>query len=193
MSEVNLYFPTPIYTESNLFDEEQNEQWTNKILELQQSIPSGGDEWQGNTYTTHNTYNLMLDDDFKPLITSITSHVSAFAKEFNSIYDHVCNSAWGNINLPGTFQEYHAHPGSVFSCVYYPSIPEGSGNIVFESPFVPDMSPVKSITQQNHLTFENINYAPRNGTLIIFRSFIKHCVKQGTNDKPRVSIALNFG
>ena len=192
MSEINLYFPTPIYTHTNLFDKEQNEQWSNAILKLQETVPSGGQTWQGNTYTTHETYNLLTDNMFLPLIESVTSHVDAFTNEFISDYEHTCQSAWGNVNMPGTFQEYHVHPSSVFSCVYYPKVPENSGDIVFESPLIPDMMPVKNISSPGNLNFERINIPPQEGLLIIFRSYLRHCVNQGFNTEPRISIALNY-
>lgn len=193
MAEINLYFPTPVYVETDLFDEEQNKIWCNRILELQKIVPAGGVEWEGGTYTTHSTFNLLEDATFEPLFIAVQEHINAFTKEHNSEHQHICNSAWANVNKPGTYQEYHTHPSSVFSCVYYPSVPEGSGNIVFESPHVPDMFPVAGITQMNDLTFERIHIAPKVGTLLIFRSYVRHCVQQGTNKEPRISIALNYG
>lgn len=193
MSQINLYFPTPIYTHEDIFNKEQNDLWSNKILELQETIPSGGTTWEGNTYTTHGTFDLLDDSTFSPLINIIADHVQKFASEFASEYTYQCNGAWGNINTKGTYQEYHVHPHSVFSCVYYPKVPQGAGNIVFESPLVPDMMPVRNITKQNDLNFERIDYHPKEGMLIIFRSYLRHCVQQGTNTESRVSISLNFG
>lgn len=192
MAEINLYFPTAIYVEADLFDQEQNKIWCDRILDLQKTVPAGGKEWEGGTYTTHSTFNLLNDEIFSPLFEKIQYHVNAFTKEHNSEFEHTCNSAWANINAPGTYQEYHTHPSSVFSCVYYPQVPEGSGNIVFESPNTPDMFPIVGINQLNDLTFEHIKYSPKPGTLLIFRSYLRHCVQQGNNTEPRISIALNY-
>jgi uncharacterized protein (TIGR02466 family) len=192
MAEINLYFPTPIYVETNLFGEKENKVMSDRVLELQKIVKSGGLEWEGGTYTTHSTFNLLNDKVFHPLLDTVQHHINEFTKAHNSNYLHRCNSAWANINQPGTYQEYHSHPSSVFSCVYYPHVPENSGDIVFESPHVPDMFPVINITQMNDLTLERINYKPKSGTLLIFRSYLRHCVRGGTNTEPRISIALNY-
>lgn len=192
MPEIKLYFPTAIYTETNLFNAEQNKIWSDKILELQKTVPSGGLDWEGDTYTTHSTYELTRDKLFTPLLDKIQEHINAFTNEHNSEFVHTCKSAWGNVNLPGTYQEFHSHPSSVFSCVYYPNVPSGSGDIIFESPLVPDMMPIIGMKQINDLSLQRTCYTPEEGMLIIFRSFIKHSVRAGTNTEPRVSIALNY-
>ena len=192
MAEINLYFPTAIYVQQDLFNEEQNKIWSDRIFDIQKNVPSGGKEWEGKTYTTHSTFNLLEDELFAPLFEAVQSHINSFTKEHNSEFMHKCDSAWANINDPGTYQEYHTHPSSVFSCVYYPKVPDGSGRIVFESPNTPDMFPIVGINQMNDLTFEHIKYNPKPGTLLIFRSYLRHCVQQGNNTEPRISIALNY-
>ena len=192
MAEINLYFPTAIYVQQDMFDKEQNKIWSDRILDMQKNIPSGGVEWEGKTYTTHNTFNLLEDETFAPLFEAVQLHINSFTKEHNSDFLYKCDSAWANINNPGTYQEYHTHPNSVFSCVYYPKVPEGSGKIVFENPNSPDMFPIRGINQPNNLTFENIKWSTQPGTLLIFRSYLRHCVQQGNNTEPRISIALNY-
>lgn len=192
MAEINLYFPTAIYVQQDMFGKEQNKIWSDRILDMQKNIPSGGVEWEGKTYTTHNTFNLLEDETFAPLFEAVQLHINSFTKEHNSDFLHKCDSAWANINDPRTYQEYHTHPNSVFSCVYYPKVPEGSGSIAFESPTLPDMMPVLNIKERNDLTFERVAYTPKAGTLLIFRSYIRHCVREGTNTEPRISIALNY-
>ena len=81
----------------------------------------------------------------------------------------------------------------MFSAVYYVKVPEGSGNIIFEDPRMPDMLPVKNIPERNSLSFNKIGYTPAEGTLLIFRSSLRHCVQEGTNVDPRISISMNFG
>jgi len=192
MPEIQLHFPTPFYIEHNLFSIKENDRWAEKIIDLQNTVPSGGLDWEGNTYTTHNTFNLLDDSAFSPLLNEIQNHVNNFTNEYDSDRLHTCKNAWGNVNLPGTYQEFHSHPSHVFSCVYYPKVPEGSGEIIFESPLVPDMMPVLNIKNINTLSRERFWVTPKQGTLIIFRSYIRHSVRAGTNTEPRVSIALNY-
>lgn len=192
MPDIQLHFPTPFYIEQNLFSKTQNDKWADEILELQKTVPSGGVAWEGNTYTTHNTFNLSDLPSFKPLLDEIQIHVNNFTNEYDSDIVHNCTNVWGNINEPGTYQEFHSHPNHVFSCVYYPRVPQGSGEIIFESPLVPDMRPVNNMKSINVLSEERFHITPNEGTLIIFRSFIRHAVRAGKNTTPRISIALNY-
>ena len=41
MPEINLYFPTPIYIETDLFDAKQNQIWNERLYKLQETVESG--------------------------------------------------------------------------------------------------------------------------------------------------------
>ena len=97
-----------------------------------------------------------------------------------------------NIATGSKWQEFHAHNGNVFSAVYYVSVPEGSGRIVFEDPKEPDMCPIKTKENRNQLRYSRTGYTPETGTLIIFRSYLRHSVEPGKNTEPRISIAMNY-
>lgn len=193
MANIELWFPTPIYIEQNLFPESFNKQLEKEILEWPATIPSGGTDWEGGTYTTHITHDLSESKMFEPVLDCIHEHVNEFAKAHNSFYNYQMQHSWANIAQPGNFQEYHTHDGSIFSAVYYVTVPEGSGNIIFEDPRMPDMLPLKEIKERNQLSFIKTGYSPAVGTLVIFRSYLRHCVQVGTNTSPRISLALNFG
>lgn len=193
MAKLELWFPTVIYIEEELFPKETNKKWTEKIQDISTQVPSGGEEWEGKTYNTHNKYNLVTDPAFNSLFEVITEHVHAYAREHNSIAKYKCDTAWANIAHSENFQEYHTHDGSVFSAVYYVNSPEGSGDIVFEDPRMPDMLPMRNIPERNPISFTKIGYQAHDGMLIIFRSYLRHCVQSGSNKEPRISIAMNFG
>lgn len=193
MPTVEKWFPTTIYQESNLFSQEQNLLWKKHSLAIQQQIESGGDEWEGGTYTTHNTvYDVRHDAIFGPLVDAVSNHVHNYVKMHNSTKEYFCESAWLNISKTNTFQEMHTHNESTISAVYYISTPPGSGKLVFEDPREPDMLPIKDIAVRNDLSFVKIGYEATEGTLIIFRSYLRHMVTIGLNNEPRISIAFNF-
>ena len=189
---VELWFPTAIYIEDNLFSKEQNDAWAEHVLDYKKSIPSGGDGWFGDTYTTHGTFDILNDPVFAPLVESITSHVNKFAKMHGSTGVFSCDYSWVNIADAGQFQEFHTHNGNTFSLSYYITAPEGSGQIVFEDPKEPDMKPVKNIAERNTLSFIKTGIAPKQGSLILFRSYLRHLVTPGTNTSPRISVSMNF-
>lgn len=192
MQKVEMWFPVAIYSAENIITAEQNELLKDHCLSIHKTVPPGGDEWVGGTYNTHQTYDLNVDRQFDPVADAVSYHVHQFAKMHNCNGTYKNNYAWMNVANAGDWQEFHAHNANVFSAVYYVSAPAGSGRIVFEDPKEPDMFPLKSIRGKNQLSFSRINYTPKTGMLLIFRSYLRHLVEPGTNTEPRISIALNF-
>lgn len=192
MPRVEMWFPVAIYTEDYLFSEEQNNVWAQHILNYKNTVPPGGDGWYGNTYTTHGTFDILNDPVFDPLVKSITQHVNNFAKMHGSNGVFQCDYAWANIADAGQFQEGHTHNGNTFSLSYYITAPEGAGQIVFEDPKEPDMKPIKKIVDRNTLSFIKTGITPKQGSVVIFRSYLRHLVTPGINTEPRISISMNF-
>lgn len=192
MPKVEMWFPVTVYTEENLLSKEENTALKIHCLSVHDSTPSGGSEWLGETYNTHGTYNLTNDEIFQPLLQKISYHVHQYAKMHNCQETYVSNYAWMNISKESNWQEFHTHNGNIFSAVYYVAAPEGSGRIIFEDPKEPDMCPLKTKTNRNQLSYTRFAHTPREGSLVIFRSYLRHCVEPGTNKDPRISIALNF-
>jgi uncharacterized protein (TIGR02466 family) len=191
--KVEMWFPVAIYKETNLLTSDQNKDLFNHSLELRKTVPNGGSEWYGDTYNTHDTLDLTNDSKFFPLLDNIQDHCHNFASMHGSTAKYKITGAWLNINEQGTFQEFHTHNNAIFSCVYWVAAPEGSGQLIFEDPKEPDMLQVKSIKEKNPLSFTRIGYAAEEGSLLIFRSYLRHMVEPCNNTTPRVSIAVNFG
>jgi uncharacterized protein (TIGR02466 family) len=192
MAKIETWFPVSVLLEDELFPAETNNHWRDQLLTVKQTVLTGGDGWVGNTYTTHETYNLLNDISFDLLVNTITEYVHEFARAHDSYGTYACTDAWANVATNGNFQEFHSHDGCIFSAVYYVTAPEGSGRIVFEDPKQPDMLPLREIKSRNVLSYIRMGYAPLPGRLIIFRSYLRHLVEPGTNTEERISISLNF-
>ena len=54
------------------------------------------------------------------------------------------------------------------------------------------MLPIKEIKTTTELSFRTCSYQPEEGTLLIFRSYMRHMVEICKNDTPRITVALNF-
>jgi len=192
MNSVEMWFPVSIYKAIDLVAIDYLHELYNHSLFIKESQPDGGDEWYGNTFTTHATYNLANDNKFDFLIATITEHVNHFAAMHNSKASYNLTYAWLNVNSNNTFQEFHTHNDAIFSAVFYIACPDGSGSIVFEDPKEPDMYPLKEIESKNQLSYTRIWYPPIENSLLIFRSYLRHMVEPCKNIEPRISIALNF-
>jgi len=194
MPLVETWFPVSIYMEKELISEVESESLLKHCLNIRSSEFSIDEEigWIGGTFSTYGTYNLSEDRRFDNLFGLITEHVNNFASMHGSKSKYKIANSWVNINTRGTFQEFHAHAGSVFSCAFYLSAPIGSGRIIFEDPKQPDMCPLREIEEETQLSFGRASYHAEQGTLLIFRSYLRHMVEPGSNEEPRVSLSANF-
>jgi uncharacterized protein (TIGR02466 family) len=193
LDNIKLWFPTAIYYEENLLSEKENAQLKQYCLGLEDKVPSGGLAWYGKTYTTHGSYSSLGDEEVQVLLRITRERVNAFARVYGCVENYECRTPWLNISREGNWQEFHVHPGVVFSAVYYVAAPEGSGNIVFEDPRGADMCPLKNVVEKNTFSFDRVPYAAKENSLIIFRSYLRHMVEPGSNVAPRISFAMNFG
>lgn len=100
--------------------------------------------------------------------------------------------AWANVNGPGDFTQYHAHPGSTWSGAYYVDTGaptdadlgtplhlfdpcQGRAN-TFLQPIVPDRQGIR----------------PEPGLMVLFPGYVPHMVLPHRGDRPRISIAFNL-
>lgn len=187
-----MWFPVSIYRKDNLLAEDYNEKLKKHCNEIRARVPTGGSDWYGGTYNTHGTHDVNKDSKFAELLELITHHVNEFAKQHNSTATYKPYYAWVNMSEKGAWQEFHTHNDAIFSAVYYIAAPEGSGKIVFEDPKEPDMLPLKGILEKNVLSYTRISYGATEGTLLIFRSYLRHMVEPGTFEGTRISLAVNF-
>ena len=191
---VELIFPTAIYTDKITDIEHTNEYLLAKIKSIQQTTKSGSEMWISPAYNTLGTHDISKDMDFKILLETITGHVNNFAKILGverTKKKYECTEAWINIMKKYDFQDYHHHHSNTFSAVYYVTVPEGSSNLVLESPLEPDMCPVAA-SIPNYMNVMTHDYVPSPGGFIIFRSYIRHCVPRHLIDEDRICIAFNF-
>ena len=104
------------------------------------------------------------------------------------------NSFWININRFKDYNQYHTHPGSLFSGVYYIKSLSNSGNIEFKHPAS------KSIESYWNEKISNINPSnscvweiePVENRLLIFPSWLEHQVLPNVTQKDRISLSFNL-
>ena len=194
---MNKKFVGPMFVDllmsTNLSDRIlNNNEIVERCLQIKELFPVNTD-WGCDTYNSLDSYNLTKDFIFKPLIDLSGLEVIEFAKEYGVGSNKVeCMDAWFNIASPGDFQEFHQHPKSHFSVVYYANVVENSGKILFKSlQSISDMFPLP--TSSDVLPdYKNYQYTPLNQDLLIFRSNIPHMVQKNKSNVDRISIAMNF-
>jgi uncharacterized protein (TIGR02466 family) len=112
------------------------------------------------------------------------------------VYDGILElNAWANVNRTGDYNSLHTHPACAWSGVYYVDIgtpaPEGkprSGALEFIDPRTgADMIAVPGAGFGAAKLIR-----PSNGELIMFPSWVNHCVHPYWGERERISIAFNI-
>ena len=111
-------------------------------------------------------------------------------------------NAWANVNRQSHGNEFHTHPGCVWSAVYYvddggiADDPSLGGQLEFQDPrgvapamFRPDLVPnVPGGTSSGASEL----VSPAAGNMLMFPSWVSHAVRPYTGDGLRISIAINL-
>lgn len=117
-----------------------------------------------------------------------TSEVKALTEQVTSLIHEIDprmqpSPFWAHILQPGESTMYHTHgmgnlPGLGLSWVYYASVPENSGDLVF-------------ICQLNDdRVFHGVH--PTVGRLVLFPASMPHMTERHAGEGPRVSVSGNF-
>lgn len=163
---------------------------------------AAGREWcRTNGYKGYTSY-ASLDDlawrspAFQDLLSRIDPHVADFAKAADmELGRHrlIADSIWINALEPGGHHSAHIHPNSVVSGTYYVEVPEGASAIRFEDPRLPLMMaapPRRVRAGRDAQTF--VSLAPKNGTLLLWESWLRHEVPVNTARSKRISVSFNY-
>jgi len=84
----------------------------------------------------------------------------------------------------------HWTPWSFFSGCYYLKVPPNSGNLVFSRKR--SQTVAHGLTLQHSDFFSDIEIPPHPGMLILFPSWLDHCVRPNETDESRISLAFNL-
>jgi uncharacterized protein (TIGR02466 family) len=111
-------------------------------------------------------------------------------------------NAWANVNRSGHSNQFHTHPGALWSATYYVddggvgTDPSLGGEFEIQDP-----RGVATVMYAPQLTFpgpdgaalgESQTFRPRAGMLVVFPSWLPHGVRAYRGTGERISIAINF-
>ena len=195
-TEVNLVFPTPVQVSEIADSKTLNASLINEINDVRKVTPNGlPNSWSCEVYTTiSNNCRLHERSGFAELVRHIELETKKFAdllaieqsSEFLRIAD-----CWVNIYGRGHSQEIHAHANNILSGVYFVTAPAGASPIMFHSPDC-DLMLAPKFSELNDYNNAAVGFEPQPGTMLVFRSHLKHSVKTSQIDEERISIAFNL-
>lgn len=186
---VDKWFSTPIW-ETNI--DLNNDELTSWAYSLKEKFPgvnkSNKGGWQSaDLIEPPNSYFILIDS-----INSVLTNVHA-SMGLKTSYKSLVKESWLNINPPMSYNTKHLHPRSLFSGVYYISVPEGNcGQITFErEPLMLSYLPNYVVETWNDMTSGTASYNPVAGKLIIFPSWLTHWVEPNLTSSNRISLSFN--
>ena len=185
-----LYFPTPIYI-ADIKHPTLNQ-------ELERDILAWSNKDKGITRTNiqgwHSDTNMNELPEYAKLVDMLYSAQRTIYDQEYYESEPFLGNMWANINPPGSMNRAHIHPNSLWSGVYYIKAPQNSGQLKIEDPrSVALMSRPrqKDVPKPDRLLREH-HYEPKTGRLIMFPSWLNHCVDPNNSNDIRISVSFNF-
>lgn len=190
-------FATPLY-EAKLDDPALFADLAHSIRTLAEDDGAGKRWSKENGYKGYTSYASLndlprRDPAFDELKRILTKHPAMFAKELAWDVKPKLNSLWVNLLMGGGHHSAHIHPHSILSGTLYIEVPQGSGAIRFEDPRLPMMmaAPLRREDAPEELR-SFVDVIPEPGLLLLWESWLRHEVRQGTGKGERLSISFNF-
>ena len=185
-----LHFPTPIYI-ADIPHPTLNQ-------ELEKDIVAWSNQDKGVHKTNFKGWHSKTDMHQKPEYQKL---VSMLYEAQRTIYDQehlnsepVLGNMWANINPPGGMNRAHQHPNSLWSGVYYVKAPKNSGHLRIDDPrsAASMCRPQQKEGKLPDRLLRETYYEPKAGRLIMFPSWVMHCVDSNKSDDIRISVSFNF-
>lgn len=131
--------------------------------------------------------------EFAELVACVDSLATRVLRFLRVGYDAFeITGCWANILAPGAAHPTHAHPNNFLSGVYYLRTHPGADAINFHDPRAQTAiirPPVVELTAENT---DQVVVSVRNGTLLMFPSYLQHSVDTNRSEQERVSISFNI-
>ena len=153
--------------------------------------------WQSNDITDEK------HEEFIRLKKEINQHLQIYHSEvfrgmvFKENVIQRIDNIWVNINERQHYNEWHIHPQSTLSGVYYIKH-DGcieNGDIIFKHPKNLYMAsthwPPGLVEKYNEVTSEFINIRPKPNMLLIFPSWMEHKAEINLRNDSRISLSFN--
>ena len=99
---------------------------------------------------------------------------------------------WVNIYAPGAAHRAHSHPNNYLSAVYYVRTWAGADSINFHDPRSQAGVIRPPVTELTSANTDQVVVRVRNGTLLVFPSYLQHSVDANAGSESRVSVSFNL-
>ena len=187
--EIENWFSTPIYYHH--FEQDILKDCLDEIKQTYEmtSQDEFNSPWEDTVKTTfsykeENNFLFQAPTLRHEILKNAANYAASLDLEFD---DLALRESWINVTSKGDFQHYHNHIPYDISGVFYYQTNSRDGNIVFKDPAV-----IKSTCKLLKKLPRTVRYSPKVGTLILFPSFLEHCVFHNETEDDRISISFNI-
>jgi len=184
------FFPTPIY--SFKVSSPKRDQWLKTIDELKMLYPKDPSVplFRGHKIQL-NLFNDPRFEEFKMIVyKNALSVANDLHIDFNRM-EMKLDHAWASINKRGDFNEFHSHANCDLSGTFYLQSMPSLGYLRFRDPREPVLLKNPLLTKSNLYT-EEVKFAPIQGMMHIFPSWLLHQVDPNPVDFERISLSFNI-
>ena len=147
-----------------------------------------------NVNAWHSETNMHELPQFKSLVDELFKMQFEVFKEEWLDREPKLGNMWANINPPGGYNRPHIHANSLFSGVYYIKAPANSGKLVCNDPRpgVQTVMPTRKKGQPPKHLWREVHLEPKVNRIIMFPSWLWHCVEPNESNDIRISVSFNF-
>jgi len=193
ISEINLFFSTPVWTSLITNYKDVNASILPYIYDLRKKDPVGLQRsnfkgWHSNNFD-------LVDIQPKNFIQSIQKPLQELFNdmEWDLTKQQVkITNMWSIINKKDASNGRHIHGNNYISAAYYVKAPKKCGNINFFDPrSAPTFNhPIAKKPNKLNSNFHSIE--PKEGLLVLFPSFLHHSVDANQSEEERIVISFNI-
>lgn len=157
----------------------------NELIDPRPTIPVGS-TWQ--------TTPMLQQHERFAEFTALVRKAGAAALDFLDVKhkDFDITGLWANINPTGGLNSPHTHPNNFLSGVYYVSLPEDQGHIVFSDPRPQASSVLPQVTKWNKFVGNEIKLEIKPGRMVMFPAWLVHSVPVNRSPQERISVSFNI-
>ena len=192
ISDLNLIFPTPVWTSIITNYKQINEKMLSYIKLIQSTDPVG--KIKSNTNGWHSKNFNLEEDEPKFFINSISTSLNESLNDmgWNLKKSKIkITTLWSIINQKNASNARHIHPNNYISAAYYLKASENSGDIVFFDPRSANTIRFPATSNSNKLNSNIFTVQPKEGLLVLFPSYLHHAVNINNAEEERIVISFN--
>lgn len=132
-------------------------------------------------------------EEFRELVSCVNETAKSVLRFLRIGYDALeITGCWANVLAKGASHRAHSHPNNFLSGVYYLRTCPGTDTINFHDPRAQTgviRPPVTELTAENT---DQVVVKVKNGTLLMFPSYLDHSVDPNASEHERISISFNI-